>query len=537
MAVAFLPLVMWVAFYRTVNVPILAVAAWALAVVPFFQLGTGLIVYRSDALMAFLYLSGFGLVVLTGFRYARSSDKDLIDLTRITALWVAILLAGIVSMGIAFHQWLDLRLLGLFLIELPPNARVYANLAQPNHFATLLLLSLTGLLFLFEAGKIRPSIGLIAAFLLAFGLVMTGSRSVLLAWCWFLLLFITLRRRCQLRVKWEGIAAVASFYLVISLMWSSINEWLLLGDGVTSAVDRLNPGVRTIYWESMLKAISLAPWQGYGWGQIPAAQQATALAYPPTHTFFESSHNLFLDLILWNGLPIGLAVVLLLSGWFFLQYRKVHDALSWCLLLGVGFVFSHAMVELPLNYAYFLFPVGFWMGVLNANSGWVLRDWRPWAAKRIVRPALISIVIATAVLFILVLREYPAFEEDWQNMRYEEARIGNNVSPPARALLLNQLEELLRFTRTQASPGMTAEQLNWMREVSRRYAYSSALFRYATAAGLNGDKVEAKRALQLLCSLHPVATCSEARMSWTELSKSKWPQLSDIQFPAMPPEK
>ena len=52
---------------------------------------------------------------------------------------------------------------------------------------------------------------------------------------------------------------------------------------------------------SMIDAIGRSPWAGYGWGQIGVAQTATALDYPATHEFFDSSHNLLIDLALWAG--------------------------------------------------------------------------------------------------------------------------------------------------------------------------------------------------------------------------------------------
>lgn len=535
MALAFLPLTLWAAIYRVPSVPLLSCAAWVLAIVPIVQLCFGLVAFGGDAVMAFLYLLGFGLAVFTGSRYVKPHDDHPVDLTRVTGLWLAISMAAIVSMGIAFHQWLDLGKLALFVIDLEPGARIYANLAQPNHFATLLLLGLTGLLFLFEARKINVKAAMGAVLLLVLGLVMTGSRSVLLAWAWLLVLYVPLRKRCQLRISGGAITVVGVFYFTVVFAWPAINEWLLLGNDARTVVNRLTPGIRTIYWQSMMEAISLAPWQGYGWEQIVGAQQATALSYPPTYTFFESAHNLFLDLVLWNGLPIGLAATLLIIIWFLWQYRIVCDSLSWCLLLGTGFVFSHAMVELPLYYAYFLLPVGFCMGALSAKPGAFLGLWKIPRGSLLLRSFVPAVTAITVLLFILISKEYPAFEEDWQAMQFEGRRIGiGAVHVPPRAFLLTQLEALLRFTRTEASPNMTAEQLRWMRQVSVRYGYSSALFGYATAAGLNGADGDAVQALRLLCSLHPPKTCVDAQEAWADLSRTKWPQLSKIPFPAPP---
>ncbi|PIW09923.1 MAG: polymerase, partial [Comamonadaceae bacterium CG17_big_fil_post_rev_8_21_14_2_50_60_13] len=67
------------------------------------------------------------------------------------------------------------------------------------------------------------------------------------------------------------------------------------------------------------------------------------------HTVFSHSHNLFLDLVLWCGIPFGLFVSLYLIRWFWLRLRAVRCAEDAVLMLFLLVVGNHAMLELPLH--------------------------------------------------------------------------------------------------------------------------------------------------------------------------------------------
>lgn len=73
-----------------------------------------------------------------------------------------------------------------------------------------------------------------------------------------------------------------------------------------------------------------------------------------------------------------------------------------------------------------------------------------------------------------------------------------------------------------------------MRKVAERFGYSSVLFRYALAAGINGKEGEAVLALNRLCKTHPVATCRQALERWDVLSEEKYFSLSLIARPRFP---
>ena len=529
------PIMVWASFHAR-WVPLLTVVAVALSFSPLLQLLNGQLYFSSDGWMAWLYLVGFAIAVSAGACYAADEKgADAPSFSPLIWLWTAVILAALVSVNIQLHQWLSLGDRGIYIAELPPAYRPFGNLAQPNQLATLLLFGLMGVLFLWERQHLRGKLGLLAALTLVSGLVMTGSRSVLLTLVWLLPAYGLMRRRCHLRTTPTAIVCLVGFYALLSFSWPSINNALLLPSDANTAVERMTaPGIRTVFWRAMADAIGQAPWLGYGWGQIGSAQVLTTLSYPPTYSSFDSAHNLFLDMALWAGLPValGLAVVVLL--WFGWQVYRCRDPSSFAVLAAVGVVFSHAMVEFPLSYAYFLLPVGFWMGCLSAVAPTKFDVVHPKLPRAILRSLSLGLGSGALALSVGVIAEYFPFEADWALMRYQHARIGNlEVTQPPEAIVLTSLREFLRFSRTDAKSGMSAQDLEWMRRVSERYPYAAPMYKYALAQALNGRTAGYQLTLRRLCSMQTVASCESAKQDWAELTQYRFPQLAATPFPAV----
>lgn len=530
-AVAFLPLMAWGCLQRRAP-PALAYGAAAMALVPVLQMATGQLYFAGDGWMSMLYLLGFALAIHAGACCVQTDVSSEAQLARMTPLWVGLVAAGFLSVAIAAHQWLMLGRLAVFVVDMPPNGRPFANLAQPNHLATLLLLGIAGMTFLWESGRLRAATTLAGIVLLIFGLVMTGSRSVFLTVAWLIPAYALLRRRCRLRTTPTALGLVLGLYFLAALSWQTLNNVLLLTVDVSTAVDRMSEaGIRTVYWMSMLDAISRAPWVGYGWGQIGVAQTATALDYPATHAFFDSSHNLFLDLALWGGAPFALLAVVSLVLWLGWQVRRCSNPLPWVTLVAIGMVFSHAMVEYPLSYAYFLLPVGLWMGALSAMHPSTPDRWVQRWSGSLARVAPVAVGSAALLLFVAVIVEYLPYEEDFRSVRFQEARIGDltPTEPPPRMLLTN-INDLMRFARVKAQPHMPPQDLDWMRKVSERYAYTSLMYKYALAQGLNGETEGASQTLAKLCKMHTKKACEGVRRDWLKLADEQYPQLANVVF-------
>jgi len=148
------------------------------------------------------------------------------------------------------------------------------------------------------------------------------------------------------------------------------------------------------------------------------------------------------------------------------------------------------------------------------------------ASLRVPRWAVLSFTALLAALFVGVNADYLKAEENYRTLRMESARIGaaGIVTPAPELRLLTQLGAFLQFARTEATPGMAPEQVDWMRKVSERFGYPPVMFRYALAAGLNGQPEVAQQTLARLCRIHEPQRCVEAHEGWAGL-QVRYPQL------------
>lgn len=535
-ALGFAPMMAWAA-WRSEKIPPLAKIALGAGLLPGFQWSVGLMNYRGDAIMATLYWWGFALAIIAGAQWAGKEEpsatsnhgQNSTGLLTLVPLWVALILAGAISVGICVHQWLDLQILAVFIADLPPNGRPFANLAQPNHLASLLLLGITGVIFLFEAKKINGYSSIAITLVLISGLVMTQSRTVLVAAAWLLVAFFLMKNRCNLRTPTRAILSAIVAFGLLTWLWPDINRWLLISENTASAATRTASDARFIYFQSALEAIFQKPWMGFGFQQINLAQRATEASYHATHNYFQSAHNLLLDMALWTGIPATVIIFYI----FFKSLKTIvfssNDGLSWSILVGVGFLIIHSLFEYPLYYSYFMLPVGFLLGSLSNNEAFSIERISNFSNRIIVFVP----VIFCSLIFVQITLEYPQWEREWRKARFEIQKFTNAepAVPPSPAIL-DPIEDLLWFVRYPIHAGMNEMDLNRAKKVANRYSHTIVLFRYSQMAALNGRANDVSYFLRLLCRFHPESACNQARKDWIEAGRSTWPELSRTQFPS-----
>lgn len=478
------------------RLPAVAALCWAVLL---GQLATGKILYAGDALMAALYLGLWLGAVLAGGWMAGASTKgrarqqiagsgDALD-----ALAAAWLFAAVLSVGIALVQWTGAINLGIYGADLPPGTRPFANVGQPNNFCTLCFLGLCGLLWLQRRQRVRGAAFWLAAGFLLWGMAMSQSRTGWLQIGGLLLWGLAMRARAGLSITRGQLFALAALFVATILLWPWACDILMLSTGRPLA-EQMSAGVRLPYWWAMLDAIGRQPLWGYGWQQVGAAQQQVALAHPVLGVYFDHSHNLVLDLLLWNGIPAGALIIALLGWWFVAHIRACRDARAAWLLAAVGGVVTHAMVEYPLDYAYFLIPVGLAMGAIE--------QFAPTGARllRVPRGAALGFALLLAVAFAGVASDYVKAEANDRIQRFELAHIGTDRvhTPAPRLRLLTQLEAYLQIAHTDPAPGMSPAQLDALRKAALRWGYPATLARYALALKLNGQPQDAAHELQVL---------------------------------------
>ena len=493
----------------------------AVAIVPWVQWAAGQLVFAADALLASLFIAGFGLAIVAGASFTGPRRAELLD-----GVCTAFVAAGMVSTGMALWQWLQLGD-SLYVADLAPGGRPFANLAQPNHLSTLLGIAVAAVLRGYEARRIHGGVAALAIAWFGFGMLMTQSRTgwlfvAVVAAGWF-----ALRRRAGLRLPAIAVVAGVALFALGVLFWAPLGEALLLHN--VALEDRLTSSGRTLIWPVLIDAARQAPWFGYGWNQVGRAQLATALAHPSAQHWYGDSHNLVLDVVLWAGIPLGLLLSALLAWWLVRQVRRCNDPDRWALLLAIAAVLLHAMVEYPHNYLYFLLPVGLMIGLLEGG---------PQASPTRGLPAasLGLPLVGMVVMLVWIGVEHMRVEESFRQLRLVTARIGVDrvaTAPLPEVWLLDAPREMHRMMTVRPGPDWSAADLQRMREVAERFPTLPVLFRYAQVAGLNGRPDEAARALGLACKLNTERVCEQVRLDWAEL-QMRHPELRAIAAVGMP---
>lgn len=482
------------------------------------QLVTGRIIYFGDALMVLLYVTAFALSLGLGGALTGGRDQPASGLT---AFATGAVLSAVLSVGVALVQWTGAFSLGHFGVNLAAGARPFANVAQANHFSTLCFWALCCLLILFERRNTGKVVTAICAVFLIFGMTMSASRTGWLQVALLVFVAIACRTRAATRLSATGAVSLALVYGLLTASWPSMNDGLFLSGG-RAVTEQIQGGVRLPLWISLVDAAWREPWWGYGWQQVGLAQQMVATDHPPLRHYFQHSHNLALDLLLWAGIPIGGLLIVTGAYALFRAARSLNDARAFWLLAAVLGVLVHAMLEFPLEYAYFLIPTGLAIGALTALSpSYRFHTLRARTGRMV---GCIGLLVS-----IFIAHEYIQAENSYRLLRLESARIGTTriESKAPNLLLLTQLKAFANFARADPRQGMTKEEIRAMRDVARRYGYATVLFRYATVAGLNGLPAEAAEALAVLCRLNTQKTCDESRAAWAAL-QGRYPALQEI---------
>ena len=487
---------------KPVSAPVAAWFIFAASGIVLVQWAVGQIAYAGDAWVSILYLAAFATAVIVGHHRATISADGLAQ-----GLSLTLLVGGLISAVLALTQALDLRDFGDW-VENAPSFRPFANLGQPNNLATLLGLAALGLLLLYERRRVSPwtCAALLVPLVLAGAL--TQSRTALLFGPLVCLgLFLAKRRGLPMKTSPRIVVGLFVVQWLFAAFWPSIHDTLLLAADVQqSLAQRGLESRRFQMWPLLFDALMGSPWFGFGWLQIGAAQLSVANSHAPTGELWMHGHNLFVDLLVWCGFPLGLFLCFAVSYWFCSRWRKVQSVEATVGMLSVTIFGLHSMLELPHHYLYFLVPIGLWIGQIER-----------WTNAPVVGGSRWSLVpqVLVVVLGLGIAKDYMAVEEDFRLVRFENLKIGpaNQQQSAPNALMLSGLTSFLRFARTEPVRGLTRAQLDSMEANVRRYPYSSSLYRLGIALALNGRVEEAKERLVSVRHIFGEATYRGVRAS------------------------
>lgn len=517
-AAVMLPVAAWTVLRGRVawQADALAVAVLALSVVPLAQALFGLFVFAGEARLVALYLTAFAAVILVARRAEQVAPLRLVDAT-----FAALAVAALLSVGLALYQWFGQEWMGIMVSS--PSVRAYANVGQPNNLATLLCWGLVAVWWGHTRGKIGSASVLLAAAFLLVGVVLTRSRAGWVEVAVIAAAAIHLRRRHQVGPTFSAVLVLAGWFVLLTILEPTFQR--LLVEAPASVRSQTSIGSRPIIWEAAIEAIAQRPWFGYGWNQGVLGYLGVADRHPDLHLTVHHAHSLLLDLMIWNGVPIGLAIAFGLALWARAQWRASHAMPQRLLLLALALLLVHAMLELPHAYLYFLVPAAVMMGTLGAMDGS-----RPVASVPRAGLALATIIFGS--LLALAVSDYRAIEEDLRAARMRGAGIHNpHPAPEATPVLLGFLHTALTRLRAEHAQDLSDQEFADMRRALDRYPGYGALFRYARASALRGQPDEARWALDRLCLLNPMSDCESALRRWRELAAQGNPEMHAVTLP------
>lgn len=490
----------------------------------------GMIPFFGEALMSSAYLFGLFLALLLGERWESICPGQAMD-----ALALALILTGLASVAIQCMQWLEVRNQWLsdagminwqIWINESVGARPYANLGQPNQLATLLLWSLLGSAWYVQRRRIGVVVGVLLALYLLFGLALTQSRTgwlgalAILAAVWFWAYLW--------RSRWVPITVTSlciCFAAMALLLILKADLSIPIGEWTPEQKSRIETGIRPAAWKMFADAALARPWFGYGWDQTSVAFLEVAQRHPPLQSLFSYSHNLFLDLALWCGIPLALLLILTLCTWVIRLVRQVKSGETLIKVLFIAVIGIHAMLEFPLYYAFFLLPVGMIAGTLSGEL-------RRLSYLQSSRATLLSFAVVATILYGLIVKDYlTEVEPNFQAMRFESARIGAlPIAEPPDVIVLTHVREWLRLARFQPRAGMLESEVEWVRDVANKYPMPDSLYKIAETYALNGQPDQASI---WLSKAHRV--CSESNWavleaSWRRAAKID-PRLAMVKLP------
>jgi Virulence factor membrane-bound polymerase, C-terminal/O-Antigen ligase/Protein glycosylation ligase len=460
--------------------PIVWVLA-GVAAIPPLQWAFGLLTFSGDAFVSALYVLGFAVAIAVGFLHTRLGHDKLP-----MALSVAALVGSLLSSFISLAQGLQIPSLGVFMIEGVPAMRPYGNMAQPNNLATLIGFGLLGLLYLRERTKLSALPAILMLFVMLIGLSFTQSRTALVMGpIAFVCVFMARRRGISFKTSLLTIVAVTLVHWLMTWSYPTLQSMLLF-QGAPSIIERSQGSLRLRIWTLLMAALGNSPWFGFGWLQVGAAQLSVAEQFPPIGEYFSHAHNLFFDLLLWCGYPIGAALSLLVVHWTLTRWMRtsnVDGVIAMCLVLFFGF---HCMLELPHHYAFFLIPVGLWIGFIEVNVG----------AKEVVPAKFYAVLPLIAMVLCLgIWKDYLQVEEDYDTSRFQAKHIHPEEPIPLPSAdysdwILTPIDQL-RFSKIVPHPAMSEEDLRFMDSVVKRFASQRAMVMLGLALSLNGRTGEA----------------------------------------------
>ena len=334
-----------------------------LVIIPLLQFFMGKIYFFGDAFIASIYVFAFFIALTLG----NTVGEDFNDRQKIFLIFsYLIIFCGLISFLLQLCQWLSVEFNTIYIVDMPPNGRPFANFGQPNTLATFLIFSVFSTLYLYERQKIGATVCILATSIFLFGIVLTQSRTPWVFALVFLMWWLWKFKVAHLRIKKQDILIGYGIFILLLTVTPFISDFLMLS--FRAVGERANSGLQRLdLWQQMWIAVQNSPWSGYGWQQVSVAQVETTLVHPFIG-WTEHSHNIIIDILVWNGWPLGILIIVLIIWWLSRFIGLANTPENFIFLSFIGAALVHSMLEYPLEYAFFLLPIGFLFGLIQMSE-------------------------------------------------------------------------------------------------------------------------------------------------------------------------
>jgi len=240
---------------------------------------------------------------------------------------------------------------------------------------------------------------------------------------------------------------------------------------------------------------------------------------------FSSAHNLFIDLVVWCGIPLGGLLCVAIVVWVVRRFLAVKRPDQAVLMLLVLVVLNHSMLEFPLLYTYLLLPMGWLVGAMEVRGGSDPRRW-----FKVPRAAVLVLYLGATTLMVLIINDYLHLEPGYQNMKLERKHIQIAPWTTPDALVLTHMSRLIAITRFAPTKEISEAELLERENLTEALRDGYAIFYLAEAEALSHRPEKAVLWLQRYCKLMPANGCGFASENWAQSSRDH-PEIAAIAWP------
>lgn len=496
-------------FYQNIKIPRAQLFLLPFILIPVVQWAFGLVFDFSTALLSSLYLLGFWFMVLAGYNLSLDQKKrDQI----FSGFSLLVIITSLFTSLIAIFQWLNIESHLIYTLHLIGN-RPYGNFGQPNNMATFLIIGLLGCLYLYEKNKVTVWLLLPSALIILFTIALSQSRTSWIVFPFLLIYWMVKQFGKQKRFRFiQGLLWCLAFFLIAGLILPYITQFIEFSTNTeitetSSFVARAGSGHERIgMWIQILHAIAQQPWLGYGWSQTSVAV-VDSIQYGTVHVWFNSAHNILLDIIIWNGIPISIVIIAYFACWFLWLNQQAKEIISIIAIMMVCTVLIHAMLEFPQRYAYFLLTCGFLLGIIQAQT--------PVLKGNVLNKQVLRLIWGISLILLLAIwRDYNVYVTN-SNLLFKNKQPNAEVLGSNQIFVLTQFEQRLKWIEMKPETTLSDADLAVWGNFVKNKATPYNLRKYAQLLAYNGKVEQAEQQIFILQHLY------RQQITLAELLKNK----------------